>query len=677
MNFRSHTLVCTVALALALLLGSALVVVAAPHYAVAASLGKVYLITYDNGTVSSSTLSELGSSNLAGIAAWSGHDNQIFVADNASQGDSVPRTLRVGKIVNIGVSGANPSIQWLDNPIPLTQSSPVEQIKSPTSVEVDTDGKVYVVGGRWRDTSNKMHSGYACVTSSNAWADAASSNVTIVSRSQATLSDLTIDDSNQPFFALQDLTADLEQSCAAGAGFSPLVAISDGYSPQAITTGNNRTYIANDMSVSDPNSGSISCLDHNLGQLGTSVQLGSFLPSDIEFFTVDGNSYLGLVGTAGQQSQAWRVLLDPSTGLPQMDSVKSCNLDGSAAHFCTVSSDNTVFWATNPQSGTVAAINTSAWTAKVVTNLTNVSHIASLDITATPTVPKPWLAELPTQVYRIGRPFVGPQPQFIAGQAGSTFALQAGPAGMSIDANTGVVTWTNPVKSNQLYTVIIAATNAGGMGTTQFVLSQWCKQAQDGDIIATARVAVTTKYAQGFCIESIDRLWGMFVQQSNPTVSLNQLVDVRGVMHTDEDGNRYIAASGVTTVSGTRTTAPIYIPMRHLCGGGLMWEEFGITSGQRGATGGKGVNNVGLYVKVSGTVASISDDLFEITIDDGSNAATTVDLTAAATNLQIGDYVTVDGICKLFVTDEGDYIRGIRTRDAYSIQIVPKTQTQP
>lgn len=684
MNLRSHILACTAALVLALLLGSALVVVADPHYAVAASTGKVFLITYDNGTVSSSILSQLSSSSLTGIATWSGHDNQVFVADAASQGDTVSRTLRAGKIVNIGVSGISPSIQWMNDPIPLTQTSPAEQIKDPGTVQVDTSGKVYVAGSRWRDSSNAAHSGYACVTPGNNWEDALGSTVEITSRSTAILADITLNSADQPFIAMQDTTTTWAgESCAALSALDPVVQ-AKGYFPQAIAAGSSHVYMANysteiNSDYGPTEIGSISCMTETLAQTGDIIQLDSFRPTDIAFFTTDGNSYLGLVGaTTSGQSQAWRIQIEASTGIPQLSSAKTCNLDSSAIHYCAVSPDGAVFWATNAQAGTVTAIDTLTWTASVVPNLgVSVGRIAAF-VPATTVIPKPWLSDISTQLYQVGKPFVGPRPQFISGQAGSTFTATGLPGSdWTCDPNTGVVSWPTPTKSSHPYTVTITATNDGGSGSTQYLLSQIPKQAEDADEVATARVAVTARYDDGFCVESLDRLWGMYVMQSSSTVSVGQLVDVRGHMQTDESGNRYISPSSITRLSGSKDIDPIYIPMRSLCGGDFL-RSYGPTSGQRGVTGGFGLNNVGLYVKVSGTVKTISSDGLEITVDDGSNTETTIDLTMAVDGLEAGDYVKITGISRLLITNNGaTYIRGLRTRDIYGLEIVPTTQTQP
>lgn len=52
-----------------------------------------------------------------------------------------------------------------------------------------------------------------------------------------------------------------------------------------------------------------------------------------------------------------------------------------------------------------------------------------------------------------------------------TWTLNQGPAGMTIDPATGVVTWPNPLPSARAYTVLLHAANGAGTSTTSWSLS--------------------------------------------------------------------------------------------------------------------------------------------------------------------------------------------------------------
>lgn len=684
MSLRSHLLVYTVVLALVLAFGATLAVASTPYYAVAVSLGKVFLIKYDGTTVTSSLLSDLNQSSLTGVATWNGHDNKVFVADSASTGDTAPRTLRVGRLVNI--TTANPGVQWLGDPIQLKTTT--DMLKQPGAMQVDASGGIYVVGSKWSDGTSGVHSGYAYVTPTNSWNDAAGS-VSIARLETSTLFGVALPQSGGAVFSLQDTSTLWDgQSCVRSATGVPAPAnpVKDtkdgGYFPQGITTGHDLTYMANYSTETDPNDGptevgSISVLDSSLNKISAAFQLGSFRPTDLSFFTVGTTDYLGVVGVlTNGHSQAWRLKINPVDGTPTTDGVLKHDLDSSSTHYCTVSSDDSVFWATNPQAGTVAVFDTSTWACHVLPSLgVGVGRIAQF-LPDVITIPKPWLSDMPTQLYWVGRPFVGPTPQFVEGKAGSTFdwvdpADPADhPAGMVINHDTGVVTWPNPVRSNKAYTITVMATNGGGSGTASFTLSQFPKHAQDGEEVATARVAVTAVFAGEFYIESLDRLWGMLVMQAGSGLSVGQLVDVHGTMHTNNDGVRFIDQTSMNHLQGYVNLDPIFMPMNSVCGGKFPG-PFGFSSGQWGITGGHGLNNVGLYVKVCGAVISVDEDFLSLVVDDNPGVETRVLLTTPVTTLKQGDLVEVTGICSMQKIGDA-YVRSIKARDQYGLVVIPK-----
>lgn len=68
-------------------------------------------------------------------------------------------------------------------------------------------------------------------------------------------------------------------------------------------------------------------------------------------------------------------------------------------------------------------------------------------------------------------PYTGPTPTLSQGTMPVVWSLPAGPAGMTIDADTGVVTWPEPVLSDTAYTITIRAENNEGYEDETWLLT--------------------------------------------------------------------------------------------------------------------------------------------------------------------------------------------------------------
>ncbi len=67
--------------------------------------------------------------------------------------------------------------------------------------------------------------------------------------------------------------------------------------------------------------------------------------------------------------------------------------------------------------------------------------------------------------------YTGPAPTLTQGTSPVTWSLVAGPSGMTIDSQTGVVSWSNPIAADTAYTVTIQAANTAGTGTQTWHLT--------------------------------------------------------------------------------------------------------------------------------------------------------------------------------------------------------------
>jgi len=359
MRLRPRSLAFILILALAL---GATLASADPQWAVTASPDSVFLM--NNQGFVSSPLAPFSGLTLAGIATWG---NYVFVAGSASAGDT--GNLRVGKIGN---SLTGPTIDWIGDPIPLTNAGKL--LKGPGAVAVDASGGVYVLGSRWQDGSGVWHSNYAYVTSSSGtWTDVSIVDLSNTSKALADIATIATADplDYQAVIAHQDAAIAFPsfQTWATGVnGSNPAGAASrlndTGYIPQGIATGTNGfSYIANHSTeVAAPagpvDVGSISVIDSkSLAPIGSAFGLGDFRPTDIAFMALGGTNYLWLVGVTNGVSQALQLTLGVD-GRPIMGAEPWASLDSSANHYCAASLDGTLLWATNPGASTVTAFNT-------------------------------------------------------------------------------------------------------------------------------------------------------------------------------------------------------------------------------------------------------------------------------------------------------------------------------
>ncbi|MBI4578238.1 MAG: carboxypeptidase regulatory-like domain-containing protein, partial [Planctomycetes bacterium] len=80
----------------------------------------------------------------------------------------------------------------------------------------------------------------------------------------------------------------------------------------------------------------------------------------------------------------------------------------------------------------------------------------------TVTVPAPIIADIPNASVLEGTAYTGPTPTATQGAPPITWSLVNGPAGMTIDSSTGVVSWPSPTVAGSPHTITIRAANAVG-----------------------------------------------------------------------------------------------------------------------------------------------------------------------------------------------------------------------
>ena len=187
----------------------------------------------------------------------------------------------------------------------------------------------------------------------------------------------------------------------------------------------------------------------------------------------------------------------------------------------------------------------------------------------------------------------------------------------------------------------------------------WAKTWPDNhDFVAdelTGKV-VTRKWTDCLYIEEDDRSSGIRVSKTAHGRSPGERVNVVGVLKTDAvNFERYIDASDISQ-NGTGSVAPLGMINRSLGGGGFYYNP-NTGQGQRGITGGAGLNNIGLLVRTWGTISeldSASPPLW-FRLSDGSNVQTTVAYPPFA--YALNDFVTIAGISSCEIDANGDLQR--------------------
>ncbi len=98
----------------------------------------------------------------------------------------------------------------------------------------------------------------------------------------------------------------------------------------------------------------------------------------------------------------------------------------------------------------------------------------------------PKIAGMSDAYIRSGTPYSSPAPTLTVGQQGATWTLVAGPAGMTIDPGSGIVSWSNPIVAGSPFVVTIRATNEDGTDT-----KSWGLTVMDAPVIADIPDAIT------------------------------------------------------------------------------------------------------------------------------------------------------------------------------------------
>jgi hypothetical protein len=116
---------------------------------------------------------------------------------------------------------------------------------------------------------------------------------------------------------------------------------------------------------------------------------------------------------------------------------------------------------------------------------------------------------------------------------------------------------------------------------------------------------ISAAWPNEFYIEVDNRSCGIRIEKIGHGLAQGKRANVAGIVSTNADGERYIETSYVFATPFSGIVKPLGIPNRSLGGGDFGYDPGPPESGQRGVTGGAGLNNIGLLVRVWGRVVEI------------------------------------------------------------------------
>ncbi|MEI6915073.1 MAG: hypothetical protein WCL39_08075, partial [Armatimonadota bacterium] len=195
------------------------------------------------------------------------------------------------------------------------------------------------------------------------------------------------------------------------------------------------------------------------------------------------------------------------------------------------------------------------------------------------------------------------------------------------------------------------------------------KSNPDGTRVALTNKVVTsieTQPSEIVYVQEPDRSSGIRVSpDSLPNLNTGDVVTVYGDLSTTDDGERVITGATITPTGSMTAPIPLKMINRSVSGGD--WQVSG-TAGQRGVTGGKGLNNIGLLVRTAGSFTYV--DNHTLTIEDGSGATITCQTPSTVLANPAWKHVTVTGISSIRKSGEV-YNRLLRVTAVDSVVAAP------
>ena len=184
------------------------------------------------------------------------------------------------------------------------------------------------------------------------------------------------------------------------------------------------------------------------------------------------------------------------------------------------------------------------------------------------------------------------------------------------------------------------------------------KKLVDDQPVTLTTKTITYAAADFFYIEEDSRCMGIRVDMPAHGLAVGMKADVTGAIMTDDTNReRYILATSAVQ-NGVGVIKPL--AMKNGAIGGTDWQVLG-AGGQQGASDSKGLNNIGLLVKIWGKYQQVDATTF--TVDDGAGLFVRCTV-PSGTFLNSGwQYVMVTGISSLYMFNSSTYPPNLLVRD--------------
>jgi hypothetical protein len=191
---------------------------------------------------------------------------------------------------------------------------------------------------------------------------------------------------------------------------------------------------------------------------------------------------------AGFADASWRLTVNPAPVAPTISSIPDAGVTAGQAYTGptpAVTGTQPITWSlVAPPSGMTINSSTGVvtWSAPttvgspytITIRATNIAGSAdeSWLLTVNPAPVPPVIGAIPDASATEGQSYIGPTPSLAQGSLPVTWSLvPPSVAGMTINAGTGVVSWSNPTSAGSPYTITIQAANAAGSGQRSWRLT--------------------------------------------------------------------------------------------------------------------------------------------------------------------------------------------------------------
>lgn len=162
-----------------------------------------------------------------------------------------------------------------------------------------------------------------------------------------------------------------------------------------------------------------------------------------------------------------------------------------------------------------------------------------------------------------------------------------------------------------------------------------------------------------------DRRCGIALYHGPAGVARGDILDVYGTLYTD-NGERVLYNTAVSLLGSTQEPKPLAMVNAALGGGGWHYSPGPPETGQRGVSGGTGLNNIGLLVRTWGRFTYVNP--YEFIVDDGSGAPVRCRMPTASAS-PAWNYVGVTGLSSCTTGTRG-LERVLRVRSLSDIVVV-------